>query len=340
MATPKRQQPNSANRAANSAGQPTISVRAERTEQSLASERQAMTMRRVKLASAIGIPVLLLLGLLLIFRPFSRPTPEANAPAAPAQATQAPAAAAVQPAATAAVQSQPTKAPAAAVAQPTAAAVAQPQPTAVPAAAAPQPATNAVACDAIAGVPVYTGATCIKRDLDQDNGVIKAENKYSTTANPDDLRRFYEDAFAKDGWVVQEFDYDVSVGTRRLKIQAEADQGVNGPITKLKLTEYGAPAGARTSCVAIDGLPAFANATCSEFDTDLDNGVQKAQNTYITNASAQEVHRFYAGLLQQNGWTGQDFSYEVAQAARILKIAIDSEVGASGTMTELKIGEK
>jgi hypothetical protein len=343
MATPKRQrQPNSASHPANSAGHPTISVRAERTAESLAAERQAMMMQRAKVAGAIGVPIILLLGLLVYFRPFSGPATEAVAPAAPAQATAAPAAAAVQPTAAAIVPPQPTAAPAAAapIVQPTAAAAAQPQATAVPAAAAPQPATGAVACEAIAGVPVYTGAVCLKHDLDHDNGVIKAENSYSTTANADDLRRFYEGTFAKDGWTVQEFDYDITVGTRRLKIQAESDKGANGPVTKLKLTEYGASAGARTSCVAIDGLPTFANATCSDFDTDVDNGVLKAQNTYITTASAQEVYSFYSGTLQQNNWAGQDFSYEVAQAARVLKIVIDTEVGASGTVTELKIGEK
>ncbi|HET9916124.1 MAG TPA: hypothetical protein VFQ89_03375, partial [Candidatus Binatia bacterium] len=241
----------------------------------MAAERQAMTMRRAKIAGAIGIPIVLLLGALLVFRPFSQPATEAVAPVAAAQPTAASAAAIAQPSAAAIVQPQPTTAAAAAVAaQPTAA---QPQASAVPAAVAPQPATGAVACEAIAGVPVFNGAVCVDRDLDQDNGVIKAQNKYSTTANADDLRRFYEDAFAKAGWAVQEFNYDITIGARRLKIQAEADQGVNGPITKIKLIEYGAPAGARTSCVAIDGLPAFANATCSDFDTDTDNGVFKAE---------------------------------------------------------------
>jgi hypothetical protein len=330
MAASKRQrQPNTANRQASAAGQPTISVRAERTEQSLAAERQALMMRRARLAGAIALPVVLILGLLLYFRPFARPSADAPASAAPL----------VQPTAAAAPLVQPTAA-AAPLVQPTATAAAQPQPTAAPAAAVQQPAAGAIACEAIAGAPVFSGATCVKHDLDNDDGVIKAENSYTTATAADEVRRFYEDAFAKNGWAVQEFEYDITLGARRLKIQADTDQGASGVFTKIKLTEYGAPAGARTTCAAIEGLPVFTNATCADFDTDTEDGVLKAENSYTTSASPEEVHRFYASALAQNGWAGQDFTYEIAQGARALKVTVDTETAAGGAMTEIKIGEK
>ena len=57
MSTPKRQRQPDQARPVSTAGQPTISVRAEQTAQSLAAERQALTARRAKLAGAVALPV-------------------------------------------------------------------------------------------------------------------------------------------------------------------------------------------------------------------------------------------------------------------------------------------
>src|SRR5688572_20958473 len=121
MAATKRQRQHTANQPAagqpplSTAGHPTISVRAERSAESLAAERRAMTMRRAKLAGAVAIPIILIAALLLFFRPFDRPAsdgvtqvPATAAPAAQALPTAAPAAAAPAAQATAAPIAQAT----------------------------------------------------------------------------------------------------------------------------------------------------------------------------------------------------------------------------------------
>jgi hypothetical protein len=342
MATTKRQHTTNkpaAGRPSNTAGQPTISVRAERTAESLAAERKAMTIGRAKVAGAVTLPIILIAGLLLFFRPFARPSagdltqaPATAAPAAQALPTAAPALAA-----------QPTAAAAPAV-MPTAVAPAiQPLPTAAPAAAAPAaaaPAASAITCDAIAGLPLYAGATCIDRDLDNDDGVVKAKNSYSTPATADEVRRFYEGAFASGGWTLQEFSYEVNLGARRLNVQVEAEQGASGSFTKVKLTERGAPAGARTTCSAIEGLPAYPGAVCSAFDAEQDDGVLKVENSYTTSASPEEIRSFYADAFAKNSWAGQDFAYQVAQGLRRLQVDIEIQSGAGVPSTEIKIADK
>jgi hypothetical protein len=231
MATVKRQRHN------NTAGKPTISVAVERTAQSLAGERKVMLTRRMSVIGALGLSLALVAGLLLSFRPFA---PAASSPTAPvataAPVVQAPVAA---------------QAEAALITQPTAAPAIQTNPTAVPAAiAAPQSsgaaAGSAIACDAIASLPLYSGAICVKHDLDQDDGVIKAENTYTTPAPADDVRRFFEGAFASNGWALNESSYDaedvawkytVVQGQRRVKISVETKAGVNGVFTKIQIAE-------------------------------------------------------------------------------------------------------
>jgi hypothetical protein len=337
MAATKRQRQQTGNKPAASqppvstAGQPTISVRADRTAESLAGERRAMTMRRARVAGAIAVPIILIAAVLLVLRPFDRRSTDGI--------TQAPAtvAPAVQPAATAApAAAAPTAA--APVAQATAVPAVQPAATTAPAAVAPQAA--APVCDAIAGLPVFTSAICAKHDTDTDDGVLKAENTYTSSAVADEVRRFYESAFSAGGWILQEFSYEVNQAARRLNVQVEAEQGVNGPFTKITLTERGAAAGTRTSCSAIEGLPAYAGSTCSDFEVDQDDGVLKVENTYTTSASPEEVRRFYADTFAKNSWAGHDFAYEIVQGQRRLKVDVETQLGAGASATEIKIAEQ
>jgi hypothetical protein len=340
MAATKRQRQDTANKPASgqppisTAGHPTISVRAERSVESLAAERSAMTMRRAKVAAAVAIPIILVAGLLLFFRPFDRPVGDG---VTQAPATAAPAAQAL-PTAAPAVVAPPAQATAAPIAQATAAPAAQALPTAAPAVVAPQPA--ALNCDLIAGLPVFASATCIEHDTDTDNGLLKAENTYTSVASADEVRRFYEGAFASGGWTLQEFSYEVNLGTRRLSVQVEIEQGASGPFTKLTLTERGAAAGARTTCSAVEGLPAYSGATCSDFDVDQDDGVLKVENTYTTSASPEQIRSFYADTFAKNGWAGQDFAYEVAQGQQRLQVDVEAQTGAGVPPTEIKIAEQ
>jgi hypothetical protein len=109
-----------------------------------------------------------------------------------------------------------------------------------------QPASASTTCTAITGLPLAANATCVKYDSDQDDGVMKNENIYVTSAAVDDVRRFYEGAFSQNGWTVTEFKHDVednawsyviTQAQQRLKVEIEPGQGANGAITRITITE-------------------------------------------------------------------------------------------------------
>ena len=325
---------------------PTISVTASplrnpsagtRSPASPAAERAAMAQRRNLIVA--GVSLLALLLAFVAYRSLTSETPTAATPvvAQPAVVATAPAGAIAQPVATApaAVIAQPiaTTQPASV---PTAAAVAAPVVPAVPTAA---PAA-AIACPAIAGMPLFAGATCIEQKSDQDDGVTKLINTYSAGATADEIRRFYEGAFASNGWILGDFKYDLNAGQRRAAIDVSTDQGPSGMITKIKLTEYLAAAPAGTTCAPIAGLPTIPNATCIKAKIDQDDGMFKAEYNYTTSASPEEVRNFYATALTQNGWTGPDFQYDLQQGLRRVKVDLETKPGPQGSFTELRIAEK
>src|SRR5438093_460177 len=215
---------NTKRKLANSAGQPTMSVRAERTAQSLADERGALR-RRIILIGVPGLVLMLLVGGLL-YSCGSQPASSSSS-AAEASTTAAPA-----------VQATPVPA-------------VQPIATAAPVAANTQPTNGAltsggIICPDIAGLPIYTNATCIAHDSDQDDGVTKNENTYLTTASVDEVRRFFEGAFTQNGWTVAEskhdaednsWSYSITQAQRRLKVEIEPTQGTNGTVTRMTIAE-------------------------------------------------------------------------------------------------------
>jgi hypothetical protein len=198
---------------------------------------------------------------------------------------------------------------------------------------------SGVACNPIGGLPIYPDAACMEQDTDTDDGVIKLENTYTTNASVNDVGRFYESAFAEQGWTLQAFQYEASLGQRSVGVEVEAQQGPNGRLTTIKLTEKGAPA-AGTTCSAIEGLPVYPNATCVAFDSDRDDGVIKNENTYSVAVSPEDVRGFYANAFAQNGWTGLEAQYEVTQGQRRVAVELDTQSAPTGTLTRFKIAEK
>ena len=371
MATQKRAKHNSSGRPANQTNAkqnaaphapavgPTISVTANpprdpaastRSPASPAAERTAMAQRRNLIVA--GASLLALLIAFLAYRSLTSEPPTVATPAvAPTAAAAQPAAVATAPAAAVAPTAVAAAAPIAAPAiLPTAAAVAAPVaapavlPTAAAIAAVPVLSTAApvvaITCPTIAGLPLFAGATCIDQDSDLDNGVTKLENKYSATATADEIRRFYESAFASNGWTLGDFKYDPNAGQRRAAVDVDTDQGPSGVVTTIKLTEYLAAAPAGTTCAQIAGLPVIPNATCVKFDIDQDDGVFKAEHSYTTSASPEEIRRFYETALAQNGWTGPDFQYDLQQGLRRMHVDVETKLGAQGNFTELRIAEK
>jgi hypothetical protein len=317
---------------------PTISVAASplrdpaadtRLPASPAAERAAMAQRRNIIVA--GVSLLALLIAFLAYRSLASDTPAAPIPAAVPTTAAQPATVA-----TAAPIAAPA-APAAPAVAPTAAVVAAPAAPAVPT-TAPSAAIN---CPTIAGLPLFDGATCIKQDSDLDDGVTKLENTYLVGATADETRRFYEAAFASNGWTLGDFKYDITTGQRRASVDVDTDQGPSGAvITTVRLTEYLAAAPTGTTCAPIAGLPSFPNATCAEFDIDQDDGVFKAEHSYTTSATPDQIRSFYATALADNGWTGPDFQYDVQQGTRSMQVDVETKPGAQGNATELRIAEK
>jgi len=300
-----------------------------------AAERAAMAQRRNIIVA--GVSLLALLIAFLAYRSLTSQTPSVATPVV------APTAVLTQPAivATAPVAAAPAAPVAAVPAVPTAAAVAAPAALVAAAPAVPTAAAvAAITCPTIAGLPLFSGATCTDQDTDLDDGVTKLENTYTVGATADEIRHFYEGAFASNGWTLGDFTYDISSGQRRASIDVDTDQGPSGVVTTVRLTEYLAAAPASTTCAPIAGLPIIPNATCVKFDIDHDDGVFKAKHSYSTSASPEEVRHFYETALAQNGWTGPDFQYDLQQGLRRMQVDVETKQGPQGSFTELRIAEK
>lgn len=233
--------------------------RAAASQASLEAEQQSLSGRRalvigLVIALLLLIPALYLIQQLIAGRA-AAPTAAIAPPAPTIVPTTAPAAAVLKPTAAPAVVIRPTVVQAAAVEPtvvPAAAVVAAP--TAVPAApVAAAPAAQASAapassnqCFAITGLPAYDGASCIGFDTDEDDGVIRHESTYATNAAVDDVRRFYEAAFAANGWTVTEFkqdvedntwEYQITQGLHRAEVKVQPELTPNGVVTKIKINE-------------------------------------------------------------------------------------------------------
>ena len=216
---------------ANSAGQPTISIRAERTAQSLADERARLQRRRVLMIGVPAFLVALFAGGLLYARGSNA---RANTPISTVASTSV-----------IAVAPPPTApAPPPTAVQPTA-----PAPVVAPAIAQPTnsvPASAGLTCLDIPGLPVYANAVCVKQYSEQDAGVTKNENSYTSADAADLVRRFCEGAFAQNGWTVIEskqdledssWKYTITQAQRRVRVQVDAQHPDEGTGTKFSIAE-------------------------------------------------------------------------------------------------------
>ena len=218
---------------ANSAGQTTISIRAERTAQSLADERARFMRRRMFMIGVPAVLVALFAGGFLYARGNNAGT------SAPAPAVASTPVVMIAPPATA-----PAPPPTATAVQPTA-----PAPAIAPAVAQPTsnaPASVGLACPEITGLPVYTNAVCVKHESDQDAGVTKRDNTYTSADISDVVRRFYEGAFTQNGWTVVEskqdledssWEYTIMQAQRRVKVKVDAQSPDEGTGTKFSIDE-------------------------------------------------------------------------------------------------------
>ena len=102
------------------------------------------------------------------------------------------------------------------------------------------------ACTAVADLPAYPGATCRKHTTELDDGVTETTNSYLTADRADAVQLAFEQAFARNGWTIvkakhdlddQEWDYTVTKGLRRVKVEVEAQEPDEGTGTKFSIEE-------------------------------------------------------------------------------------------------------
>ncbi|HEX9374086.1 MAG TPA: hypothetical protein VF897_23945 [Roseiflexaceae bacterium] len=102
------------------------------------------------------------------------------------------------------------------------------------------------ACTAVADLPVYPGATCVKHKTELDDGVTETTNEYVTQNGANTVRLAFEQAFAQKGWTIveveqdsedQEYDYTIFKGLHRVEVSVEARDLDEGAGTEIKIAE-------------------------------------------------------------------------------------------------------
>ena len=102
------------------------------------------------------------------------------------------------------------------------------------------------ACTAVADLPAYSPATCRKHTTELDDGVTETTNSYLTADRADEVRLAFEQTFTRNGWTVvkakhdledQEWDYTVTKGLRRVKVEVEAQEPDEGTGTEFSIEE-------------------------------------------------------------------------------------------------------
>src|SRR5215213_3127945 len=101
-------------------------------------------------------------------------------------------------------------------------------------------------CTAVADLPTYAGATCRKHKTELDDGVTETTNSYISAARADAVRLSFEQTFTRNGWTIvkakhdledQEWDYTVTKGLRRVKVEVEAQEPDEGTGTEFSIEE-------------------------------------------------------------------------------------------------------
>jgi hypothetical protein len=108
---------------------------------------------------------------------------------------------------------------------------------------------GATACSVVAGLPVHTAAVCVKHSSEVDDGVTETTNHYvvaGTAATATAIQQYFVTMFQQQGWTLikaksdvvdQEWKYTVVQGTRRVKVEIEAQEPDEGSGTEITIEE-------------------------------------------------------------------------------------------------------
>jgi hypothetical protein len=100
------------------------------------------------------------------------------------------------------------------------------------------------ACTAIADLPAYGAATCVKHKTEVDDGVTETKNSYLTADPANSVRLSFEQAFVQNGWTIVEaeqdsdepqWEYTAIKGQRRVKVKIEAQEPDEGNGTEFSI---------------------------------------------------------------------------------------------------------
>jgi hypothetical protein len=103
------------------------------------------------------------------------------------------------------------------------------------------------------------------------------------------------------------------------------------------------------ACIAVANLPIYVNATCTHYETELDDGVTERKNYYTTQDAADTVRLAYEAAFSANGWSllasehdigDQEWEYTITQGQRRVDVSVEVRGPAAGGGTEIKIQER
>ena len=102
------------------------------------------------------------------------------------------------------------------------------------------------------------------------------------------------------------------------------------------------------ACTVVANLPVTVAATCVKHKTELDDGVTKTKNSYVTQASADAVQQAFNAQFAPNGWTvveakhdleDQEWEYTIVKPGRQVEMKVGAQDPDEGTGTEFTIEE-
>ena len=102
------------------------------------------------------------------------------------------------------------------------------------------------ACTAIADLPAYQSATCIKHKSELDDGVTETKNSYAVQATANAVRQSLEATFQKYSWTVVgveqdmqdgKWEYSIVKAGRQVEVKVEAQEPDEGSGTEFSFTE-------------------------------------------------------------------------------------------------------
>jgi hypothetical protein len=102
------------------------------------------------------------------------------------------------------------------------------------------------ACSAVAELPAYANATCVKQERETKRNGVEIENDYTSPDAADRVRLHFEQIFRQNGWTIvkskvdiedQEWEYTVTKNGRRVSVEVDTVKPSKGGGSKFSIEE-------------------------------------------------------------------------------------------------------